>query len=272
MLTLDEFLEKTIPDAAMRTAVQETLNALTSSSAVTRQFVLNLRSECRVEALVWKEVVDEIQHASPNPAHIRARLTTVFRRHTREGVVLAQPWPACFGRVVERPKMALFLKNNDNAFSDEDADAFLDDLVDKPVSYARGRLKDTLLAENPRYSLWATFNRANPAANPFEAMPPSAPHLTNRLGLPSRGYDLFKLAYSLPAGVTPRFPTVADAYVGDDWPLLYRASTHADTCGWTMPRTSQAKPCPEVVHEAITGATLEAPVQIAKPLSRPRRP
>jgi hypothetical protein len=140
-------------------------------------------------------------------------------------------------------------------------------LMSKPGHLIRRHLRDTYLAP---YAMWATFSEADPSGDPFTALPDHARGIRMRLGLDANDHgDMVLLDYSLPAGTEPLYPTIADAYAGQLWPAQFRPARDSDTCGRTMPLPDDpdARPQPEVIHRRITGATLEAPIRIAKETS-----
>ena len=67
--------------------------------------------------------------------------------------------------------------------------------------------------------------------------------------------------YSLPKGIEPLYPTIADAYASTIWPYHFLPSASDEHHGWTLPWDEPpGQPCPEVVHKPISGEFLEAPI------------
>ena len=110
--------------------------------------------------------------------------------------------------------------------------------------------------------MWATFNPDDLQADPFSGMPSDADGIRAHLGLDpnEKGTDLICFVYTLPPGVEPLFPIIADA----QWHSLFRPAPTTSKWGLTMPwpEIDEAKPRPEVVHKPTTGACLAKRIKI----------
>ena len=152
--------------------------------------------------------------------------------------------------------------------TDDEKVQFMADLLDTgaTAAFTRDQLRGRLLAKEDYYVMWATFDHENPGGDPFAQMPDEAHAIRAQLGLdPNDSGDMLLFVYTLPGGTPARFPTICDAYAGDAWLRYFRPALPSDTCGWTMTwDAGEEPPCPEVVHEPVTGDTLTEPLRIAK--------
>jgi hypothetical protein len=123
-------------------------------------------------------------------------------------------------------------------------------------------------AQLGRYVIWATFDLDHPDRSPFHGYPDDRWYIANTLGLGGAGgawrpSSLILVSYRRPSSLRVHRPTIGDA-ADYAW---YRP--HADASsphGMTAPVDATAPPgagMPEVVHEAIDGATLIFPLRRA---------
>jgi hypothetical protein len=116
-----------------------------------------------------------------------------------------------------------------------------------------------------KHLMWSTFSTGTNPQDPFQDLPNSAEAIRGSLGLdPNEGNKpLLLLIYTLPLGVIPLFPTVAEAYAGNQWNYFFTPSPTAAICGLTLPWPKYAHfaPRPEVVHKVLHGRQLAAPIK-----------
>jgi len=105
------------------------------------------------------------------------------------------------------------------------------------------------------YVIWATFNPEDLGGQPFAGMSEDADGIRARLGLDpnEKGADLICFVYQLLSDVEPLFPTIADA----QWSSRFRPAPPGSRWGLTWSEIDEEEPRPEVVHQPITGSTVE---------------
>ena len=107
--------------------------------------------------------------------------------------------------------------------------------------------------------MWSTFNDTTAGGDPFDGCTGSPSALRHAFGLVDPGpampdeREFILCIYDVPSDVDVRFPTIADAYAGDDWNPNFLCSPAGAPWG----TTSGGRP--EVVHAVIHGETLTAP-------------
>lgn len=255
---------KALLSVAEQDALHQRLEILSQRSGLTREFVLNLDRESRLDGAAWQEIAQAILRAQPDFVNLTAAIVPTLQRLTLQGEPIRQPWPFLYGRVVTKDRFVQQIIKLGGGTSPRQVERFLTHLMKKPLVVIQKRLENQLLAP---YAMWATFCAANPADNPFTTLPQDAEGIRACLGLdPNEQGDLFQFVYSLPVGVEPRFPTVADAYAGGIATWLFRPALEHESHGWTLswPWRKDVSPCPEVIHACITGATLAAPIEIVR--------
>lgn len=265
-MTFEEFLQGLSDDnerdavRARWTQCAETLK----KTGTQRQFAINFTGESRLSKAAWKEVEQAIMKRNPDAPRLQQALTEAFRAHTLTGDPIS-PTPAPLGRAVTRGRFEELMRHHHVFDTDDEKDQFMADLLDTgaTTAFTRDQLRGRLLAN---YVMWATLNYENPGGDPFAKMPDEAHAIRARLGLdPNDSGDMLLFVYTLPGGTPARFPTICDAYAGDAWLRYFRPALPSDTCGWTMTwDAGEEPPCPEVVHEPVTGDTLTEPLRIAK--------
>ena len=240
-----------------------------------RQFVINLEDDCHLCEAAWGSLKDVILAGVSDAILLQRELTNACRKHTLQGSFIAPPFPSPLGRAITKDLFADLLREQFSFSTTGEEDQFMDDLLHKGITGASTRtlLSGKLLARSGRV-MWATFN-LDPASglplngiNPFHHMPPGADGIRAQLGLSvnDAGKDLLLFVYTLPPGVLPRFPTIAEAYAGNDWPYYFRPARELEACGFTMTwdTTPPLPSSPEVVHEPVTGDNLVEKIEIAR--------
>jgi len=113
--------------------------------------------------------------------------------------------------------------------------------------------------------VWATFNSDDSQQDPCGCMPNEAATVCACLALDKRSLDkeLLALRYRLPGGISPWFPTVVAAAASRGWNEHWRPADEGEPHGWTepWPGYGDTTPCPEVVHERITGECMVYPIR-----------
>ncbi len=218
----------------------------------------NFEGELRLNEGVWAAMfapLPELFAPLPTPswAEVQVILTAVFQNHTLAGPVIADT-PEPKGRALDTGRFMALL--DEAGLPDDGKTQLLNDIrAGGPIDLDAAELKQCNLGS---YLMWSTFQAAG--GDPFEGCADAAT-VRERLGLlePVRAEDeeLCLLVYTVPSDVNIQYPTLADAYAGDDWPALFRCSNPGDAWGYTSGGH------PEVVHEVITGTHLARTSYIA---------
>ncbi len=265
-LTLSEF--RTTLSVDQQQTLESQLELLSSETALTRQFVLNLHAECRLSSGSWSDVVTSICTADPNLDALVDAIKIAMRRHTLAGGSIPTPWPIHYGRVTAVDAFYDILIRAHKASSRLQAELVLSRLCRGPLDKVHKRLGRLKLGE---FTFWATYHPHDADGHPFALLAGNADDVRCRLGLDrqDRGKkDLLLFVYALPAGNEPRYPTVADAYAGDTWLYFFRPAPTGEQSGRTMPWEDPdapclgEAPCREIVHAPTKGATLTEPPKI----------
>lgn len=245
---------------------------LTGAGAPQRQFVFNLEADCHMCHASWETIRRVILRRIPTAADLQRALRDACRQHTLQGDPVAHSHPSPLGRAVTREAFADVLRYQFGFSTPSEEEQFMDDLLHpRAPDDNRAQLGGRLLARAGRV-MWATFDYDDSTSSfgpdPFAGMSPDADDIRAHLGLSANdaGKDLLLFVYNLPAGVTPRFPTIAEAYAGDDWSYYFRPARGAERWGYTMTWNLSPSPAPrpEVVHEPVTGDNLVENVRVAR--------
>lgn len=236
------------------------------------QFIINFRAESRLPAEAWEAACRVILQRLTNPADLQRALTGVFRSHTLGGDSVCSPAPAPLGRAVTLPLFMMLLKEQNVFNSDSEAEQLRNDLLDPGANADTVReALEGIFISRPGRAAWATFDvgrdRSPSGRDPFGSMALEADVIRARLGLSPNdmGKDLLLFVYELPSHMIARYPTMADAYAGDEWPYYFRPSPEGERWGMTMPWDGCGMPpCPEVVHEAVNAACLRDRIRVAR--------
>jgi hypothetical protein len=246
---------------------------LSGAGAAQRQFVLNLDADCHLCEAAWETIREVLLRDIPTAADLQTALRDACRRHMLQGDPIVVPFPASLGRAVTRDAFADVMRYQFVFNTAGEEDQFMDDLLEPRATAAdnRAQLGGKLLARGGRV-MWATFDyeagTSTFGPDPFAGIRPEADAVRAHLGLSTNdaGKDLLLFVYTLPAGVTPRFPTIAEAYAGDDWSYYFRPARDGERWGYTMTWnvTPSPTPRPELVHEPVTGDNLVEKIRVAE--------
>lgn len=245
---------------------------LTGTGAPQRQFVFNLEADCHMCHASWETICGVILRRIPIAADLQRALGDACRQHMLQGDAVVRPYPSPLGRAVTREAFADVLRYQFGFNTPSEEEQFMDDLLrSHPPGDNRAQLGGKFLARAGRV-MWATFDyddsTSSFSTDPFVGMPPDADAIRAHLGLSANdaGKDLLLFVYNLPGGMTPRFPTVAEAYAGDDWSYYFRPARGAERWGYTMTWNLSPSPVPrpEVVHEPVTGDSLVENIRVAR--------
>jgi hypothetical protein len=247
----------------------ESCAMLLGDTAHHRQFILNLQAETRLSADAWHAVRLVLINGITQARELQHAFSSVFRLYALRGGVVPLLGP--LGRAVTLQLFMKLLKAQFAFSSDDEAEQLLNDLLDPgaTVESARETLEGIFL-NTPGLTMWATFhadrNGTPTGEDPFRSMPPEADAIRAILGLTKtdQGKDLLLFLYDLPPDVSPRYPTIADAYAGNEWPFFFRPSVETDRSGMTMPWGDGLAPVPEVVHEAVKAECLRDRIRLAR--------
>jgi hypothetical protein len=247
---------------AERQHVEEKFQILAQHTGVCLQAVTNIHSESRLPLEAWTALFEVLLQVGSESGAIRAVMTECFRGCTLCGPEVTIPHPKVFGRAVTADEFFRLLHKLYYFDTVEDAAREVQRMLWEPKEVVVERWVDFDLG---RYLMWSTFSPETDIEDPFEGMPDSAEYIRGVLGLnrDEQGRQLLLLEYTLPADISPLFPTVAEAYAGDSWSYYFRPAQPDHLHGWTMPwdEYGSEKARPETVHKVIRGAQLNAPLR-----------
>jgi hypothetical protein len=242
--------------------VEQRMYVLARDSGLGSQAVANIRNESRLSAEAWQTIFRGLLSAPLDSGVITYALTDSLRCWTLKGPALSVPGSIKLGRAITIDRFCRMLVKLGYFASNQTAWRAVRSIISKPAGVAKWRLGHVKLG---LYLIWSTFNPGIDEAGPFDEMPKEADVIMGRLGLDrnERGKSLLLLEYMRPPEITLRFPTVAEAYAGQQWSYFFRPATQAAAYGMTMPwpEYEREAPLPETVHEPTHGANLSAPVR-----------
>jgi hypothetical protein len=232
------------------------LGSLVGHRATTFQAHHNLEAESRLPEAAWQELIEHVLNDGEGFERTRNAIRSVCRRWILSGteVTVAIGSPT-FGRAVTVDSMVSLLRKSHPGRGRDFAWREVRDLWVKPLGLIKARWSNRELG---LHLMWSTFSPNG--KHPFQDLPKTADGIRRILGLDPRlaRKPILLLEYKLSDGM-PRFPTVADAYAGDEWSYFFRPAPDGSPHGWTMPwpdYASKSKPRPEVVHPVIKGESL----------------
>lgn len=238
-----------------------------------RHWIDNLYAESRLSRSTWTTLVDAILQLDDeiSIAEVFAASVQVFRERL-EGAILTGPEAEiphhrCLGKVM--PRLVLERYFRDRAFEvpsrnkddlrygfrqlglgggRKEAHRFLTALTKGEVFDVPEMLQHIPLHQ---HLMWSTFDEAG---NPFTSLPLNRRTLGCILGLLGGNVELVLLMYTLPDDRTPHVPTIAEAYAGGSWEVLFQPAHPGATFGQTIPRPECGNELtrPEVVHRPVT--------------------
>jgi hypothetical protein len=259
MPTLQEVLEN--HSEAVRQEVVRRLNNLSGASGSNFQAHSAIIVEHRLTQDAWQDFIIRISTCADNELDLRLTIRDFCRKWILRGGDIPDPLnEPNYGRAVTleafvgvvrkvNPRLAGRAKKH--------AQKEVRDLYLKDLELTKPRWRTRKLG---MFLMWSTYDREN--ASPFRRLPSTADGIRRVLGLHPRfkGRPLLLLEYDLPADVKPLYPTIADAYAGDEWSYFFRPAPPGALHGMTMPWptfANRTKPRPEIVHPVITGEHLQ---------------
>lgn len=246
-MTLQQYLEQTVSaEQGKRDAWERTAIVLEDEDL---SFVReNISIECRLHEDTW-DAIFEALFGTPGD-EVLVVLTETFQKQTLCGPQIPDT-PEPKGRAVDANRFLRWLDDQEIFASPAAQRRYLDDVRTgvEPVVPPREQCHALPLG---RHLIWSTFREDE--VDPFAGYT-DADEVRAYLGLmePAQPDDqeLFLLVYVLPEDVPARYPTVADAYAGDDeWNPEFQCSNPRDPWGYT------SGGAPEVVHRVIRGKHL----------------
>jgi hypothetical protein len=258
-MKIDEAL-KTIPLADQR-RVRANLRRLSTRSAVAYQAVLNFHSETRFTQEGWTTTFAGLRDGS-DPDGCRQSVSRTFRVLTLRGPEVSLGLTCKLGRAVTLQRLCRLLCKLNYFATVSSARRAVRNMLSQPVTILTKRWKNYQLGI---YLMWSTFNPDAAERSPFENMPNSAEGIRGLLGLDRNESELplILFEYILPRDTVARFPTLAEAYAGEEWPYFFRPAPVGAPYGMTMPwpELEKSEPRPELVHAVLAGASLMAPLR-----------
>jgi len=244
--------------------VEDCLSLLETASAVAEKAVINIRSEERMPEEFWLDFIDSIILANPDVSECKMAIVNTCRRWILSGVDAATGGTRAYGRAVETEKFAFFLHAEYIAgVSHLPFYRVLEQIagvIGVPAEACR------IWADVPlgRFLMWSTFDQDRAGGDPFVGTPRTATGTCGLLGLPKRfKQPLLLFTYQIPKSITPKVPTIADAYAGEDWNYYFQVTPSRldgtpPPWGLTVPwyEYRHWPPKPELVHEPVEGRYL----------------
>lgn len=252
-----------------RDSVKERMNSL-PIDAISRQMKINLFSETRLSDFEWNSLIDKLVADDSRSLPMESLLQAFFRDRCRvknapyRRSVAGEPQlPAhgILGRVVTRD--SLYSIFEEILPTPEDAEIAVELLARTEPS----RLDESYrLFPLGRYFMWGTFEKSQ--GQPLqELVDRGKTAVCCALGLPPENErnELVVLAYKIPQDAVVTYPTICEAYAGDQgfWPRYFRPAVPGEPHGWTMPRDDcELDAQPEVVHDLVDVEHLVKPIEI----------
>jgi hypothetical protein len=261
MAKLEEVLANR--DAGDQDQVEACLYSLSAYRTTTYQAFENLKMESRLPEAAWNELIDALLIVTAEGAAVRNALRAVFRRWVLIGTIIGVTSETIFGRAISTESLKALLRKRTPGRKAGDFATEIRDFYTKPLSLIRKRWSRRGLGN---YLMWSTFSIHS--RRPFSGFPMTADGIRRILGLDPRlrNKPLLLMEYHLGNGIEIRFPTIADAYAGDEWSYFFtpapEKAPHGLIRAWPE-YASQTKPRPEVVHKVISGDHLvRRPVRV----------
>jgi len=271
-VTFVEFLESSSEGQRIEmTAHWQNCCILLRLTGPQRQFVINFDAECRLGRKAWEGIRIVVSTGFTVAKELQKELAREFRKHLLASDAITLPVPAPLGRAVTKERYLEIMREQFGFNSQDEEDQFVSDLFSNAATTESNRtlLRGKLLARHGRV-MWATFDVVNGTTtgeDPFAQIANDADGIRAQLGLDPNetGLDLLLFVYRLPDDAIARFPTLAEAYAGDDWSWYFRPSGKDESWGLTMTWPScQLPPCPEIVHEPIKSDNLTDKIRIVR--------
>jgi hypothetical protein len=252
---------------AERDTVLRKLTILRNSNASGQRAVDNVQWESRLPKDVWDGLFRALLAASDKPEAVKQAIANFFCRVTLRGDLLPAR-PVRLGRARDFNKVVDWYIDVRHIDENRARQFFNTYFGRVPKERPRG-WNDLPLA---KYLMWCTFHPVNSTYDPFEGLASKAWDIRCQLGLSAPHNKTEKLVlfeYTLPDDIHIRFPTVADAYAGQEWAYHFQVAPEKSLTspppqhGWTLPwKECAEKPgLPEAVHEVVRGNCLTAPLR-----------
>jgi hypothetical protein len=261
MARLEEVLEKRGADD--RAKVEACLYSLSTYRTTTYQAFENLKVETRLPEPAWNELIDALLSVTAEGASVCNALRALFRHWILRGTIVDVAGGTIFGKAISTAVLKALLRKRTPGRKVADFAKEVRDFYTKPLPLIQKRWSRRGLGN---YLMWSTFSIHS--RRPFRGFPITADGIRRILGLDPRlrNKPLLLLEYHLGDGIEIRFPTIADAYAGDEWSYFFtpapEKAPHGLIRAWPE-YARQTKPRPEVVHEVISGDRLvRRPVRI----------
>jgi hypothetical protein len=239
-----------------RGQIEERLRLLASHSTLGLQARMNIRLESRLCQEAWTSLFDSLLATKCDLVDIKKTISRTFRSWLLKGPQILLGCPVVFGRAVTVDRFCEMLITLGYFATSMAARRSVRSLLSRPTGkIPQGWSRRDL----GRFLMWSTFH-PDLVGNPFDGLPAESDTIRGHLGLAlnDRGLPLLLLEFTLVPSQALRFPTVAEAYAGDDWSYFFRTSLPNDSHGLTLPwpEPSGMVPRPEVVHAIIQGDRL----------------
>lgn len=243
--------------------LEKILASFASSSGLCFRARANLDSESRLPLAAWESLFDVLLgERGEYIGTIQKALIDALRPWILHGPPLTRFNPEYLGRAVSLDYFCRLLVDGGYFGSAENAKRSIRSVLSKPEEITAKRWKNYPLG---KYLMWSTFATGGNQRDPFDGMPSSAEGIRGVLGLDpnERNKPLLLIVYTLPTGVAPLFPTVAEAYAGVQWNYFFTPAPIAADYGLTLPwpEYEHFAPRPEVVHKVIPGRQVAAPIK-----------
>jgi len=219
----------------------------------------SLRLEVRLSTDGWRTILDAALLAEDTAVGVMKAVRDSSRAHLLDGQTIKRSAAQEYGRAVTKYRFESTLRKANAtlaAVGKRQVEREVRNLLNRDWNISRRRWKDRALGN---FLMWCTFS---PAGGPaFKGFKKKKDSIRRVLGLDpnDEGKPLLLLFYELPATILPQYPTIADAYSGDEWPFFFRPSKLTDSWGSTLAWPDFAdvtKPRPEAVHAVILGSCL----------------
>jgi hypothetical protein len=239
-----------------RREVEARLYLLSSLRATTYQSYSSLKAESRLPDTAWSELIELLLRVSSEPVEIQKVVRAFCRSWTLAGHEIPSLRSKIFGRAVSEKWLIALVRKSLRGKPGSSALKEVRDLYTKPFPLVKDRWSSRDLGN---HLMWSTFDTHGDS--PFRRFPKTANGIRRLLGLDPNfsGEPLLLFEYTLHVGAMPRFPTIADAYAGDEWSYFFTPAPESAPHGMTMAwpdYAGRSKPRPEVVHEVIRGVQL----------------
>lgn len=237
-----------------------------------RQFAINLEAESQLCKEAWEAVGAILSGAVLDAPSLQRTLTAAFRNFILKSNPIPPPAPSPLGRAVTKERYVEILREQFGFNTEDEKEQFLADLLESSATIDSHRmlLGGKLLCRSGRI-MWATFDLLPDGSvsgrDPFTQMATDANGIRAQLGLdPNEAHmDMLIFVYNLPHGIAAHFPTIAEAYAGDEWYWYFRPAGEFENWGYTMTwPLSALSPCPEIIHQAITADNITDKVRLVK--------